>query len=239
MNRSSMSILARILAEKNNMTISEAEAFIKQMFDVANGVMQADKQLKIRWLGTFKVTSVKDRESVDDSPLPAQPVAPRSAESGRPAVVDLEDADALRGEEARAGRHLRGCLPCRSAVDRDDEGWEFVVGGCEAGVVGRMDDDGHSPEFVDPRAGVIALVGVEAFAGDLGEQSGHPVDGVEDSGSPGRLRRQQQVGASEVEEFDRAERLPRCIDGLPGCGGGVGCRDGGVRCDRFGGRCGG
>lgn len=65
MNRSSMTILARILAEKNNMTISEAEAFIKQMFDVANGVMQADKQLKIRWLGTFKVTSVKDRESVD------------------------------------------------------------------------------------------------------------------------------------------------------------------------------
>ena len=43
MNRSSMSILARILAEKNNMTISEAEAFIKQMFDVANGVMQSDK----------------------------------------------------------------------------------------------------------------------------------------------------------------------------------------------------
>ena len=65
MNRSSMSILAKILAEKNCMTISEAEAFIKQMFDVANGVMQADKQLKIRWLGTFKVTSVKDRESVD------------------------------------------------------------------------------------------------------------------------------------------------------------------------------
>lgn len=65
MNRSSMSILARILAEKNNMTISEAETFIKQMFEVANSVMQADKQLKIRWLGTFKVMSVKNRESVD------------------------------------------------------------------------------------------------------------------------------------------------------------------------------
>lgn len=65
MNRSSLSILARILAEKNNMTISEAETFIKQMFEVANGVMQADKLLKIRWLGTFKVMSVKDRESVD------------------------------------------------------------------------------------------------------------------------------------------------------------------------------
>lgn len=65
MNRSSLSILARVLAEKNNMTISEAETFIKQMFEVANSVMQADKQLKIRWLGTFKVMSVKDRESVD------------------------------------------------------------------------------------------------------------------------------------------------------------------------------
>lgn len=65
MNRFSLSILARVLAEKNNMTISEAETFIKQMFEVANSVMQADKQLKIRWLGTFKVMSVKDRESVD------------------------------------------------------------------------------------------------------------------------------------------------------------------------------
>lgn len=65
MNRSSLSILVRVLAEKNNMTISEAETFIKQMFEVANSVMQADKQLKIRWLGTFKVMSVKDRESVD------------------------------------------------------------------------------------------------------------------------------------------------------------------------------
>ena len=65
MNRSSISIVAKILAEKNGMTISEAEAFVKRMFDVANAVMQADKQVKIRWLGTFKVMPVKDRESVD------------------------------------------------------------------------------------------------------------------------------------------------------------------------------
>src|SRR5699024_932728 len=36
---------------------------------------------------------------VDDPPLPAQTVAPGTAETGRPAVVDFEDADALGGEE--------------------------------------------------------------------------------------------------------------------------------------------
>ena len=35
------------------------------MFDVVNEGLQDDKQVKVKWLGTFKVTSVKDRESVD------------------------------------------------------------------------------------------------------------------------------------------------------------------------------
>lgn len=39
--------------------------FIRKMFDVVNEGLQADKQVKMKWLGTFKVTSVKDRESVD------------------------------------------------------------------------------------------------------------------------------------------------------------------------------
>ena len=65
MNRSSLSVLAKALASKNNMPLADAELFIKQMFDVANNVLQADKQLKIRWLGTFKVMAVKDRESID------------------------------------------------------------------------------------------------------------------------------------------------------------------------------
>ena len=35
------------------------------MFEVAGDGIQEDKLLKMKWLGTFKITSVKDRESVD------------------------------------------------------------------------------------------------------------------------------------------------------------------------------
>ena len=35
------------------------------MFEVAGAGIQEDKLLKMKWLGTFKITSVKDRESVD------------------------------------------------------------------------------------------------------------------------------------------------------------------------------
>lgn len=65
MNKSSILLLAQALAAKDGLTIAEAERFIKQMFDVAYEGVQTDKLLKIKWLGTFKVMSVKDRESVN------------------------------------------------------------------------------------------------------------------------------------------------------------------------------
>lgn len=65
MNKSSIALLSQTLAAKDGLTISEAERFIKQMFDVAYEGVQSDKLLKIKWLGTFKVMNVKDRESVD------------------------------------------------------------------------------------------------------------------------------------------------------------------------------
>ncbi len=64
-SRSSISILAQALAEKSGLKQTDAELFIRQMFDVASSSLEADKLLKIRWLGTFKVMTVKDRESVD------------------------------------------------------------------------------------------------------------------------------------------------------------------------------
>ena len=65
MNKSSLSIIAKILSDKRGLSQADAEKFIKQMFSVANDALHADKQVKMRWLGTFKVQSVKDRESVD------------------------------------------------------------------------------------------------------------------------------------------------------------------------------
>ena len=43
----------------------EAELFIRKMFDVCNQGLDADKQVKIKWLGTFKVQATKDRESIN------------------------------------------------------------------------------------------------------------------------------------------------------------------------------
>lgn len=65
MIKTSISSLAKSLSAKGNISESSAETFIRQMFDVAQNVLQEDKQLKVKWLGTFKVTAVKDRESVD------------------------------------------------------------------------------------------------------------------------------------------------------------------------------
>lgn len=65
MSKFSLSTLTAKLSEKSGLSTTEAELFIRKMFDVCHQGLEADKQVKMRWLGTFKVTSVKDRESVD------------------------------------------------------------------------------------------------------------------------------------------------------------------------------
>lgn len=65
MSKSKLSVLAVALAEKSGLSVEDAEKFIKQMFGVANDALQQDKLVKVKWLGTFKVQSVKDRESID------------------------------------------------------------------------------------------------------------------------------------------------------------------------------
>ena len=65
MSKNSLTVLAQKLAEKTGISQQDAELFIRKMFDVVNEGLQAEKQVKMKWLGTFKVTPVKDRESVD------------------------------------------------------------------------------------------------------------------------------------------------------------------------------
>lgn len=57
--------LAARLAEKHGIAHEEAERFLTQMIAVMNDSLRAEKQLKIKGLGTFKVVSVNARESVD------------------------------------------------------------------------------------------------------------------------------------------------------------------------------
>ena len=68
MSKNSLNGLADKLAEKSGLSQIEAELFIRKMFDVCHQGLAADKIVKMRWLGTFKVTSVKERESVDVNP---------------------------------------------------------------------------------------------------------------------------------------------------------------------------
>lgn len=67
MSKFSLNTLGKLLADKSGLSQVEAELFIRKMFDVCNQGLDADKQVKIKWLGTFKVQATKDRESINVS----------------------------------------------------------------------------------------------------------------------------------------------------------------------------
>jgi nucleoid DNA-binding protein len=57
--------LAKILAQKTNVTQKDAEVFLKEFFDSIVQNVTTDKLVKIKGLGTFKLIEVLDRESVN------------------------------------------------------------------------------------------------------------------------------------------------------------------------------
>lgn len=59
--------IAAVIAAKHGLKASEAKAFINEFINVLNEGLSIEKQVKVRGLGTFKVTSVSARESVDVS----------------------------------------------------------------------------------------------------------------------------------------------------------------------------
>ncbi|MCW4154935.1 HU family DNA-binding protein [Prevotella copri] len=65
MSKFSLNTLGTLLADKSGLSQVEAELFIRKMFDVCNLGLDADKQVKIKWLGTFKVQATRDRESIN------------------------------------------------------------------------------------------------------------------------------------------------------------------------------
>ena len=65
MSKFSLNTLGKLLTDKSGLSQVEAELFIRKMFDVCNQGLEADKQVKIKWLGTFKVQATKDRESIN------------------------------------------------------------------------------------------------------------------------------------------------------------------------------
>lgn len=54
MSKFSLNTLGKLLADKSGLSQVEAELFIRKMFDVCNQGLDADKQVKIKWLGTLR-----------------------------------------------------------------------------------------------------------------------------------------------------------------------------------------
>ena len=57
--------LVNLFCEKQGLNKKEAELFLKTMFDLVEEALATDKYVKIKGFGTFKLTEVNSRESVD------------------------------------------------------------------------------------------------------------------------------------------------------------------------------
>ena len=57
--------LANAVALRKRIPLKEAEAFVKQFFDLVSEHIVSDKLLKIKGLGTFKLVEVQERESIN------------------------------------------------------------------------------------------------------------------------------------------------------------------------------
>ena len=62
---SNMKDLARIVADRYDLSLSDSENFITEMFELVRTTLSTDDTIKIKGLGTFKVQTVRDRASVN------------------------------------------------------------------------------------------------------------------------------------------------------------------------------
>ena len=63
--RLSISEIIDLFAKEQHLARKEAEQFVKILFDVIVDALAADQYVKIKNFGTFKLTEVSPRESVD------------------------------------------------------------------------------------------------------------------------------------------------------------------------------
>lgn len=64
-NKITLSDLIGLLAEQTNISNSESEVFLKTLFDIITETLSKDDVVKIKDFGTFKLTPIQARESID------------------------------------------------------------------------------------------------------------------------------------------------------------------------------
>lgn len=65
MSKKGLKELAAVLTEKHGLTSQDAEKFTKGMFEVLNDGLHNEKIVKLKGFGTFKITTVSARKSID------------------------------------------------------------------------------------------------------------------------------------------------------------------------------
>ena len=64
MDKLTIQEIARVLVDKNGLTVQDANRFVQEMFSIIQQRLETDNLVKVKGLGTFKTISVEARESV-------------------------------------------------------------------------------------------------------------------------------------------------------------------------------
>lgn len=102
--------LARFLVEKYDIDRAAAEQLVTHFFEVVNEGLRDEKQVKVKGLGTFKVTSVASRKSVD-------------VNTGEPIIIEGRDKISFTADAAMRDQVNRPFAQFETVVV--NEGVEF------------------------------------------------------------------------------------------------------------------
>ncbi len=113
MNRISNKELARVLADKFGLTKTASEEFVGLIFDVVNDGLKDDSQSKVKGLGTFKITSVAPRKSVD-------------VNTGDPIIIEGRDKINFTADTALRNQVNRPFAQFETVVLNDDVDFDDI-----------------------------------------------------------------------------------------------------------------
>ena len=109
---SNMKDLARIVADRYDLSLSDSENFITEMFELVRTTLNTEDTIKIKGLGTFKVQTVRERASVN-------------VNTGEKVIIDSHDRitftpdNAIRDAVNRPFAHFT-TVPLNDGVEFDD-----------------------------------------------------------------------------------------------------------------------
>lgn len=127
--------LARFLVEKYDIDRAAAEQLVTHFFEVVNDGLRDEKQVKVKGLGTFKVTSVASRKSVD-------------VNTGEPIIIEGRDKISFTADAAMRDQVNRPFAQFETVVV--NEGVEFdEIDRKFADSMVESDDDGDGDTGLD------------------------------------------------------------------------------------------